>query len=183
MTEQKSFKRKVRARMEKTGESYTAARRQLIEPGGVRVDPALDPVAALAAIELDGKPGFTDMDAAEIARFQPIAGVEIPVEPYELVGFDAGEEFLNVPPGQALPAILAAGRSPLTIAEGLTVLLRDPELLGERNCFSLLGSRRGDRRVPVLWIKADGRPRLGWCWEGAPHTWLGSASCAGRVAN
>ena len=37
MTEQKSFKRLVRARMEKTGESYTAARAQLLagdEPAG-----------------------------------------------------------------------------------------------------------------------------------------------------
>ena len=33
MTRQSTFKRKVRARMEKTGESYTAARRQLIATG------------------------------------------------------------------------------------------------------------------------------------------------------
>jgi uncharacterized protein YndB with AHSA1/START domain len=33
MTTQKTFKRRVRARMEKTGESYTAARRQLIDAG------------------------------------------------------------------------------------------------------------------------------------------------------
>jgi hypothetical protein len=33
MTRQKMFKRKVRARMEKTGESYTTARRQLIAAG------------------------------------------------------------------------------------------------------------------------------------------------------
>jgi hypothetical protein len=33
MTRQSTFKRKVRARMEKTGESYTAARRHLIEAG------------------------------------------------------------------------------------------------------------------------------------------------------
>jgi hypothetical protein len=32
MTEQKTFKRRVRARMEKTGESYTAARRMLLAP-------------------------------------------------------------------------------------------------------------------------------------------------------
>ncbi|WP_422678000.1 DUF5701 family protein [Blastococcus brunescens] len=24
------------------------------------------------------------------------------------------------------------------------------------------------------------RPRLGWCYQGAPHSWLGTASCAGR---
>ena len=33
MTSQKSFKRRVRARMDKTGESYMAARRRLIETG------------------------------------------------------------------------------------------------------------------------------------------------------
>lgn len=40
MTRQQSFKRKVRARMERTGESYTAARRQLIAAGE---RPAADP--------------------------------------------------------------------------------------------------------------------------------------------
>jgi hypothetical protein len=34
MTSQKSFKRRVRARMQKTGESYTAARRQLLAKAG-----------------------------------------------------------------------------------------------------------------------------------------------------
>lgn len=38
MTTQKTFKRRVRARMAKTGESYTAARRQLIA-GGDQPDP------------------------------------------------------------------------------------------------------------------------------------------------
>jgi hypothetical protein len=33
MTRQKTFKRRLRARMEKTGESYTAARRMLIAAG------------------------------------------------------------------------------------------------------------------------------------------------------
>ena len=42
MTRQSTFKRKVRARMKKTGESYTAARRQLIEAGET---PATNPTA------------------------------------------------------------------------------------------------------------------------------------------
>jgi hypothetical protein len=53
-------------------------------------------------------------------------------------------------------------------------------VLKTANAFSLLGSRRGDRRVPALWL-SGGRPRLGWCWAGAPHFWLGSASCAERL--
>ncbi len=147
----------------------------------MRVDPALDPLAALSKIQLNGKRGFTDLDAEDLATFKPIAELETPTKPYLLKGFDPGAEFLNVTPEVALPAIWAAGRSPLTIAEGLSILLTNPEVLRELNCFSLLGSRCGDRRVPALWIKGDGSPRLGWCWQGAPHTWLGSASCEGRV--
>jgi hypothetical protein len=35
--------------------------------------------------------------------------------------------------------------------------------------------------VPALWI-ADRAPKLGWCWDGNPHTWLGTASAAHRLA-
>jgi hypothetical protein len=45
MTRQKSFKRRVRARMDKTGERYSAARRQLL----AKADP--DPVAPAAAAD------------------------------------------------------------------------------------------------------------------------------------
>ena len=142
----------------------------------------VDPARAIGAVTLRGKPGFTDMESDDLARFAPIDGVEVPAGfAYLVTGYDTGPETLNVTPEDALPAIEAAGRSPLTIAEGLAIVLQHPELLRERNCFSLLGSRCGDRRVTALWIKRGGRPRLGWCYAGAPHTWLGSASCAGRV--
>lgn len=100
---------------------------------------------------------------------------------YRLVGFDPGAEYFDVPPDDAPSQILARGRSPLTIEEGIAVLLQQPDVLRTANAFSLLGSRRRDRRVPALWT-SDGRPRLGWCWAGAPHSWLGSASRAERVA-
>ena len=64
--------------------------------------------------------------------------------------------------------------------EGVALVTHHPEILRNSNCFSLLGSRRGDRRVTALWI-SKGKPRLGWCWAGNPHTWLGSASCGSRV--
>ena len=142
----------------------------------------VDPARAIGAVTLRGKPGFTDMESDDLARFAPIDGVEVPAGfAYLVTGYDTGPETLNVTPEDALPAIEAAGRSPLTIAEGLAIVVQHPELLRERNCFSLLGSRCGDRRVTALWIKRGGRPRLGWCYAGAPHTWLGSGSCAGRV--
>jgi hypothetical protein len=99
---------------------------------------------------------------------------------YLLLDVDSGANTLNVTPDDALPRIAAAGRSPLTIDEAVAVVTHYPEVLRTKNCFSILGSRCGDRRVPAMWV-SRGHPRLGWCWAGNPHTWLGSASCGGRV--
>jgi hypothetical protein len=47
-----------------------------------------------------------------------------------------------------------------------------------------------DARTPALWISngtgRDGRerrdaPKVGWCWAGNRHTWLGFASAARRA--
>ena len=65
--------------------------------------------------------------------------------------------------------------------EGLALATHHPELLREANCYSLLSSRCGDRRVTAVWL-SKGRPRLGWCFAGAPHTWLGSAWLTDRTA-
>jgi hypothetical protein len=32
-----------------------------------------------------------------------------------------------------------------------------------------------------MWI-SERAPKLGWCWDGNPHDWLGVASAAGRAA-
>jgi hypothetical protein len=53
--------------------------------------------------------------------------------------------------------------------------------LEKNSCFTLAGSRRHDRRVPAMWI-SERAPKLGWCWDGNPHTWLGVASAAGRLS-
>jgi len=73
-------------------------------------------------------------------------------------------------------------RSPLTIEEGVAIVTHYPEYLMKNNCFSLLASRHpGDKRVPAIWINAQKQANLGWCWDGNPHTWLGSASCRHRI--
>jgi hypothetical protein len=124
---------------------------------------------------------FTDMAADDLAAFAPVAGVDQPAEPYLLVDVDTGPDLLNVRPQDAMGKITGAGRSPLTVPEGIGLMLQHPELLRARCCFSVLGSRRSDRRVTAWWL-SGGRPRLGWCFAGAPHTWLGSASAASRLA-
>jgi hypothetical protein len=146
----------------------------------VVVVPHLPVVRVLEAVHTAGGQGFTTMEDDDLARFRPLPELQVPVGPYLLLDVDPGADTLNVPPAEVLPRLTATGRSPLTIAEGLAVLVSDPGVLRARNCFSLLGSRAGDKRVPALWVSAR-RPRLGWCYQGAPHTWLGSASCAGRL--
>lgn len=127
------------------------------------------------------RPGFTTMEADDIAAFRPTAEVRLPESPVYLVtDVDTGAETLNVTPDDALPGILASGRTPLTLDEGLAVATQHPEWLRERNCFEMLGSRAGDKRVTGIWV-SKGAPRLGWCWAGNPHTWLGMATAAGRV--
>jgi hypothetical protein len=125
--------------------------------------------------------GFTTMDDEDLARFRPVPELGVPTVPYLLLDVDTGPATLNVTPADVAPALAARGRTPLTVAEGLSLLVSDPGVLRSRNCFSLLGSRCGDKRVPALWV-SERRPRLGWCYQGAPHTWLGTASCGGRRA-
>ena len=64
-------------------------------------------------------------------------------------------------------------------------MTQHPELFAERNAFQALASRSATppytRRVPSFWV-SKGAPRLGWCWAGNPHTWLGAASASSRLA-
>ena len=134
----------------------------------------------LARVSTVGGTGFTTMDDDDIARFRPLPELGVPRAPYLLLDVDTGEDTLGRTPADVLPELVSHGRLPLTIAEGLAVLVSEPGVLTSRNAFSLLGSRAGDKRVPALWTSSR-RPRLGWCYQGAPHSWLGSASCAGRL--
>jgi hypothetical protein len=173
-----------------TGLTPTAFAQQL-EPLRERLDERTSVIAlrnsvpsekAIELVELRDKSGFTSMEADDLARFEPIDGVELPnAFAYLVVDVETGRDTLNVTPDDALEAIARKERSPLTINEGLVLVTHHPEVLKTQNAFSILGSRCGDRRVTAIWV-SGGRPRLDWCWAGNPHTWLGSASCADRVA-
>jgi len=99
---------------------------------------------------------------------------------YLLADIDRGKDTVNISPNDALMLIQHRRRSPQTIDEGISILIQYPDFLKRNNCFSLLASRQSDLRVPALWL-SDSKPKLGWCWAGNPHTWLGSASCGARV--
>ena len=118
----------------------------------------------------------------ELDSFTPIDAVELPAAPaYLAIDVDLGADSRNTRPEDALRDILEAGRSPLTLDEGIALVLQQPEAIAHNWGFSMAGSRRGDQRVPAFWI-SEGRPKLGWCWDRNPHTWLGTASCSRRSA-
>ncbi|QBJ96886.1 hypothetical protein ERC79_13710 [Rhodococcus sp. ABRD24] len=136
---------------------------------------------AMSRTALGNRQGFTVLEPGELTTFRPIEGITVPVgSGYLLFDIDTGTEFLNVTPQDALVKITADGRSPLTIDEGIALITVRPDMLRKNKCFSLLASRCGDKRVPAVWI-SDRRPKLGWCWNGNPHTWLGSAHAGERV--
>ncbi|MEU5943009.1 DUF5701 family protein [Micromonospora sp. NPDC047548] len=133
---------------------------------------------ALTTLAGKRKPGFLDRNFPldDLPRFDPIKELEAPAGPaYLLFDIDRGEESRNLPPAAAMEQMAAQERLPLTIDEGIAFITHFPAALASNRCFSLVGSRCGDRRVPALWI-SQGAPKLGWCWNGNPHTWLGSAS-------
>ncbi|MFC4911524.1 DUF5701 family protein [Actinomadura gamaensis] len=130
------------------------------------------------------KPGVIDRNYREGEPVDFVATKEVALpdaRAYLLRDVERGEEFCGVVPNDAMATIAERGRTLLTIEEGLAVVTQFPGLLAKNKCFSLGGSRCGDRRVPAVWISQNA-PKLGWCWEGNPHTWLGMASAGGRVA-
>jgi hypothetical protein len=148
----------------------------------------LAPIAdAVARTALDGrtKPGVVDRNYADgdLDRFVATKEVDPPdARTYLLLGIERGEEFCGAVPQDAMATIAARGRTPLTIEEGIALVTQFPHVLAKNKCFSLGGSRCGDRRVPAIWISQNA-PKLGWCWEGNPHTWLGMASASTRTGS
>ncbi|GAA4613261.1 DUF5701 family protein [Saccharopolyspora hordei] len=156
------------------------------------------PASVLAPLLRRGdKPGFVVTDMPDVDRFAP-TGVDVPDAPLYLVtGLDRGDHLANWSPEEALPELTAAGRTPLLITEGVHWVLQQPSALERNHCFMTIGSRLRkdngafDSRTPALWISngtgRDGAerrnaPKVGWCWWGNRHTWLGFASATGREA-
>ncbi|WP_098008881.1 DUF5701 family protein [Streptomyces sp. sk226] len=160
------------------------------------VHPDRAPASALAPLlRRDDKPGFVVTDMQDVDAFVP-SGIELPVSPlYFITGIDRGDHMSNWSPEEALPALTEAGRTPLALSEGIHWVLQQPAVLERNLCFMTIGSRLRkangtlDARTPAIWISngtgRDGRerrnaPKVGWCWWGNRHTWLGFASTTGR---
>lgn len=164
------------------------------------VHPRLVPAAELALLlRLDGRPGFVVEDLADLAEFGPAPGTQVPdTDLYAVHDPDRGDRFADRSPDEVDPEVRAEGRDLMTVSEGICWALQVPEIIERNHCFMTTGSRRAgsrpgrlDSRVPALWISngtgRDGKerknaPKVGWCWAGNRHTWLGIASVAARAA-
>lgn len=177
---------------------WDAAARSEVASGLLVVNPALVPPSSLAPMmRLGDKEGFVVVDMSDIDAFAPIEGVAVPDAPaYIVTDPDRGDTMANWSPDEALPAILGAGRSPLAAAEGIHWALQVPGIVERTRCYMTIGSRlrkpggRLDARTPAVWIsngtgrdgvERRGAPKVGWCWAGNRHTWLGFASAETRL--
>ncbi|MET9427339.1 DUF5701 family protein [Streptomyces sp. NPDC003036] len=164
------------------------------------VHPDRVPASALASLlRRAGKPGFVVADMHDVDDFAPVGPMELPDTPlYVVTGLDRGDDMANWTPEEALPALTAKDRTPLVLTEGIHWVLQQPEALERNHCFMTIGSRLRkangtfDARTPAIWISngtgRDGRerrdaPKVGWCWWGNRHTWLGFGSATGRRAS
>jgi hypothetical protein len=144
------------------------------------------------------KEGFVVVDMCDVDEFLPIEGTNVPeADVYAVAGLDRGDGMANWSPEEALPEILKRRRSPLTVAEGIHWVLQDPNVLERNRCFMTIASRLRresgtfDARTPAIWIsngtgrdgkERRGAPKVGWCWWGNRHAWLGIASASRRLA-
>ncbi|WP_211489786.1 DUF5701 family protein [Georgenia thermotolerans] len=165
----------------------------LARPGDVPADDHVPFVLVLAsdalrvndlvpAMRRGTRPGVSVIDEDEARTYRPLDAVTVPPGfAYLLGGVEVGARYVNVTPEDALADLAGRGRTPLTIAEGLALVITRPDMLRPNRCFSLAGSRTGtNQRVPAIWI-SQRRPKLGWCWDRNPHTWLGTASALVRA--
>ncbi|MFE5534691.1 DUF5701 family protein [Streptomyces sp. NPDC056492] len=162
------------------------------------VHPERAPASALAPLlRREDKPGFVVTDMPDVDGFGPLDAVELPEAPlYVVTGVDRGDHMSNWSPEEALPALTQQERTPLLLTEGIHWVLQQPAALERNRCFMTIGSRLRkangalDARTPAIWISngtgRDGRerrdaPKVGWCWWGNRHTWLGFASATSRT--
>ena len=179
--------------------SFAERSREIVD-AVVVVHPAIVAPSRLATVlQINGKAGFVVSDMHDLDEFMNIDSVQAPESPlYLMRGVDRGDQMRNWSPNEALPEIQGQGRTPMTVNEGISWLLTHPDQLQPNHCFMTIGTRKInlrtrklDARTPAIWISGgtgrDGlehrnAPKVGWCWAGNRHTWLGFASAQSRQA-
>lgn len=108
------------------------------------------PASALAPLSSTAASGFVFVDMPDVDSFSSIGRVALPASAaYRIEGLDRGDHMANCSPTEALPSIVATGRTSLTVAEGMHWLSLDrPAGRPMRQTYRRLGPRR--RRLRSL---------------------------------
>jgi hypothetical protein len=181
-----------------TPEELRIAAKALPDRPGLLVVAGAAPSALAPLLRRGDKAGFVVADMTDADDFAPLPDVAVPDAPvYLLEGLDRGDHLANRSPDEVYPELARTGRTPLLLTEGVQWVLQSPQVLARNACFMTIGSRLRrpngtlDARTPAVWISngtgRDGRerrdaPKVGWCWAGNRHTWLGFASASARTA-
>ena len=87
----------------------------------------------MSRVVAKGQAGEVRMTPHVPSDFSPIEGLDIPEDSiYLLLDIDTGRETLAITPHEALKMITRQKRTPLTIDEGVSLVLQFPEVLIEK---------------------------------------------------
>lgn len=162
------------------------------------IHPSCVPASRLTPLlDRGGKHGFVVVDMPDVDDFTPIEQVTLPASSLYLVhDIDRGDHMANWSPNEALPAVTASethtphpwGGHPLA-ASAATSPRTEPLLHGDRLPASQARRRPGRKDAGAvdqqtgpaeMGRETANAPKVGWCWAGNRHTWLGFASAADR---
>jgi len=108
-----------------------------------------------------------------------LSGLKTPRTPYLAIDVQTESGIQSGSPRQSLRRLQRAGRSGLTVAEGIAVVLHFPNML-VRSCIDLLGSRSMED-FPYLCRRINGQAQLGFGdADDGDARWV-AASCYARL--
>ena len=134
------------------------------------------PAPGRAGLAGETREGFVIEDMLDVDLFRPTPQAELPdADIYAVIAPTRGDELRNWSPEEASLAIVAAGRTPLTLAEGIHWALQARQILQSNAGYMTIGSPAEEAEWGVRqshpspldfrWHRAR-RPRAQGCTEG-----------------
>lgn len=131
----------------------------------------------LTFLEVDGAPGYTDL---EVDKILDIDGFDRGSAPYLVYDVEVGVETFNLSPAECEQKFKAENRLGLLCDEGIALGIHFPKLI-EKFSVNLIGTRYKAQFVTALKNSAIG-PKLGFNFMDHRNELWGTPSCGGRIS-
>src|SRR5699024_9148307 len=120
------------------GKSLSGSQHDLLVVPASRAVPSVPDAVHVRVV----KPGFGVGDMDELVQCVPMECVSIADKPLYVIGaIVRGDDMRDWSPEEALLEITNRGRRPLTVSEGISWLLQQPNALASNKCFMYIASR------------------------------------------